>query len=113
MIRRLLIALSALALLAGSGAVASDKFGWNPEKGKKLFVAKVKKHVCKKKLSIKGFTQAHTQKEWKEIIQSGQFEAEFTRLCPPYVAGIFTEEQVANLGDAAINYARDSYNIPS
>jgi hypothetical protein len=113
MIKRLLAALSVVALLAAGSAVASDKFGWNPEKGKKLFVAKVKKHVCKKKLSIKGFTQAHTQKEWKEIIQSGQFEAEFTKLCPPYVPGVLTEEQVASLGDAAINYASDSYNIPS
>jgi len=113
MIKRLLIALTTLALLAGGSAVASEKYGWNPELGKKLFVAKVKKHICKKKLSIKGFTQAHTQKEWKEIIQNGQFEAIFQELCPPYTPGVLTEEQVASLGDAAINYAKDSYNIPS
>jgi hypothetical protein len=113
MLKRFLVALTVTGLLAGGAAVASEKFGWNPEKGKKLFVAKVKKRVCKKKLSIKGFTQAHTQKEWKEIIQSGQFEAEFQRLCPPYTPGVLTEEQVASLGDAAINYASDSYNIPS
>ncbi len=111
--KRIFIALTALALLAGGSVVASEKYGWNPEKGKKLFIAKIKKRICKGKLSIKGFTQKHTQKEWKEIIQSGQFEAIFTELCPPYKAGTFTEKQVANLGDAAINYARDSYNIPS
>jgi len=113
MIKRLLITLSALALLLGGSSVASEKYGWNPELGKKLFVAKIKKHICKGKLSITGFTQAHTQKEWKEIIKNGQFETVFTTLCPQYTAGKFTEKQVANLGDTAINYASDSYNIPS
>ena len=111
--KKIFIALTALALLVGGSAVASDKYGWNPERGKKLFVAKVKKHICKKKLSIKGFTQKHTQKEWKEIIRNGQFEAVFQALCPPYTPGVLTEQQVADLGDAAINYAKDSYNIPS
>jgi opacity protein-like surface antigen len=110
--KKFLIAAVLLALIAGS-AVASDKYGWNPEKGKKLFIAKIKKQVCKKKLSIKGFTQAHTQKEWKELIQNGQFVETFKALCPDFDETKFTEEQIANLGDAAINYAKDSYNIPS
>jgi hypothetical protein len=80
MLKRFLVALTVTGLLAGGAAVASEQFGWNPEKGKKLFVAKVKKHVCKKKLSIKGFTQAHTQKEWKEIIENGKFEEEFQNM---------------------------------
>ena len=113
MLRRIFVALSVLLLLAGGSALASEKYGWNPEKGKKLFVAKIKKQICKKKLSIKGFTQAHTQKEWKEIIESGRFEEEFKRLCPPYEPGMLTPKQVADLGDCAINYASDSYNIPS
>ncbi len=113
MFKRTFGVLALAALLAGGTAVASEKFGWNPEKGKKLFVAKIKKKICKGKLSIKGFTQAHTQKEWKDIIESGQFEAEFQKLCPPYTPGQLTEKQVADLGDAAINYAKDSYNIPS
>jgi len=111
MIKRWLIALSIIFLFV-SGAVAED-FGWNPEKGKKLFVAKVKKQICKKKLSIKKFTQAHTQKEWKEIIENGKFEEEFQKLCPDYVIGSLTPKQIDSLGDAAVNYASDSYNIPS
>ncbi len=113
MIKRLIIALSALALLLGGSSVASEKYGWNPELGKKLFVAKIKKHICKGKLKITAFTQSHSQKEWREIIKNGQFEDTFIGLCPQYKKGVFTEEQVANLGDAAINYASDSYNIPS
>jgi len=70
------------------------------------------KKKCKP-LSIKKFTQAHTQKEWKEIIESGRFEEEFKKLCPNYQPGSLTPQQVASLGDAAINYAKDSYNIPS
>ena len=112
MTKRLLVVLSILALFVGGSVTASDKYGWNPEKGKKLFIAKVKKRYCKK-LTIKKFTQAHTQKEWKGIITSGGFEAEFIKLCPDFGKNNFTEKQIANLGDAAINYARDSYNIPS
>ena len=111
MFRRLLIALAALALLAGGTVAADETYGWNPEKGKKLFIAKLKKKC--KPLKIKKLTQAHTQKEWKEIIESGRFEEELMKLCPDYKPGIFTEKQLADLGDAVINYAKDSYNIPS
>jgi len=113
MTKRFFIAFAVLALFMAGSVVASDQFGWNPEKGKKLFIAKIKKRICKGKLSIKGFTQAHTQKEWQEIIKNGQFETEFSKLCPEYTPGNLTAEQIANLGDAAINYASDSYNIPS
>lgn len=112
MIKRLVVVLSALALLAGGSAIADENFGWNPEKGKKLFIAKIKKRFCPK-LSIKKFTQAHTQKEWKELIANGKFVEEFKKLCPGFDEKLFTEEQIASLGDTAINYARDSYNIPS
>jgi hypothetical protein len=110
MIKRLLISATALALLMGASAMASGEFGWNPEKGKKLFVSKLKK---KCKISITKFTQAHTQKEWKAIIANGQFEEEFKKVCPPYESGKLTPKQVADLGDCAVNYASDSYNIPS
>ena len=43
--KKFLIAAVLLALIAGS-AVASDKYGWNPEKGKKLYIAKIKKKFC-------------------------------------------------------------------
>jgi len=36
MLRRIFVALSVLLLLAGGSALASEKYGWNPEKGKKL-----------------------------------------------------------------------------
>ena len=110
--KRLLVAVSTLALLASSSAIASEKYGWNPEKGKKLYIAKLKKKYCRK-LAVKKFTQAHTQKEWKEIIKNGTFIEELKKLCPDFDSSAFTEEQIANLGDAVINYAKDSYNIPS
>lgn len=112
MIKQLLVVLSALTLLVGGSAAASEKYGWNPEKGKKLYISKMKKHLCRK-LAIKKFTQSHTQKEWKEMIQNGAFEAELNRLCPDFGKNDFTEVQIASIGDAVINYARDSYNIPS
>jgi len=112
MIKQLLVTLSVLALLAGGSAVASEKYGWNPEKGKKLYIAKIKKQLCRK-MAVKKFTQTHTQKEWKEMISSGVFESELNRLCPDFGKNDFTEKQLANLGDAVINYASDSYNIPS
>jgi len=112
MIKQLLVTLSALALLAGGSAVASDTFGWNPEKGKKLYISKMKKQLCRK-LAVKKFTQAHTQAEWKEMISNGAFEAELNRLCPDFGKNDFTEKQIASIGDAVINYALDSYNIPS
>jgi len=112
MIKRLLVTLSIFALLAGGSAVASEKYGWNPEKGKKLYIGKIKKQLCHK-MAVKKFTQSHTQKEWKEMISNGAFEAELNRLCPDFGKNDFTEKQLANLGDAVINYASDSYNIPS
>jgi len=112
MIKRLLVTLTALALLVGSSAVASEKYGWNPEKGKKLYIGKMKKQLCRK-MEVKKFTQTHTQAEWKAMIQNGTFEAELNRLCPDFGKNDFTEKQIASIGDAVINYARDSYNIPS
>ena len=112
MIRQLLIALTALTLLVGGSAVASEKYGWNPEKGKKLYIGKIKKQFCRK-MAIKRFTQAHTQKEWKKVLENGTFEAELNKICPDFGKNDFTEEQIASLGDAVVNYARDSYNIPS
>jgi hypothetical protein len=107
-----IVAILASLALAVTFASASAKYGWNPEKGKKLYIAKIKKQFCKK-LTVKKFTQAHTQKEWKEIIQSGRFIEELKKLCPDFDETKFTDEQIANLGDAVINYAKDSYNIPS
>ena len=112
MIKRLIIALSVLAFLAGGSALANEKYGWNPEKGKKLYIAKMKKQLCRK-LAVKKFTQAHTQKEWKEMIKNGTFIQEVTKICPDFGKNNFTEEQISSLSDAVINYARDSYNIPS
>jgi len=112
MTKRLLITLSAVALLVCGSAVASEKYGWNPEKGKKLYIADVKKQLCNK-MKVKKFTQKHTQKEWKDMIESGTFEAELVNICPDFGNNNFTEKQIANLGDAVINYASDSYNIPS
>ena len=109
--KKFLIAVAALALLASS-ANASAKYGWNPEKGKKLYIAKIKKKFCGK-MAVKKFTQAHTQKEWKEFIENGTFIDELKKLCPDFDETKFTDEQIANLGDAVINYAKDSYNIPS
>jgi hypothetical protein len=113
MVKKLLIAMPALLILASGSAQASDKFGWQPEKGKKLFIAKIKKKVCTNKPSIKKFTQAYTQKEWKDLISNGQFVTTFASICEGFDESKFSEEQIANLGDAAINYAKDSYNIPS
>jgi len=110
MLKQLLTALAALALVAA--AAQASQYGWFPEKGKKLYISKMKKQLCRK-LPVKKFTQAHTQKEWKEIIESGRFEEELKKLCPDYRPGLFTEKQLADLGDAVINYAKDSYNIPS
>jgi opacity protein-like surface antigen len=109
--KKFLIAATTLALIASS-ANASDKFGWQPEKGKKLYIAKIKKKLCNK-LHVKKFTQAHTQKEWKDLIDNGTFVQELKSICTNFDETIFTEEQIANLGDAVINYAKDSYNIPS
>jgi hypothetical protein len=112
MIKQLLIVLSAVALLVSGSAVASEKYGWNPEKGKKLYISKIKKQLCRK-MAVKNFTQSYTQKEWKDKISNGTFVEEVTKLCPDFGKNDFTEKQIANLGDAVINYARDSYNIPS
>jgi hypothetical protein len=112
MMKKVFIALTALALLASGSAVASKKYGWNPEKGKKLYIGKIKKQLCRK-MAVKKFTQSYTQKEWKEMISSGTFVEEVTKLCPDFGKNDFTEKQIADLGDAVINYARDSYNIPS
>ena len=109
--KRFLIVIVALVLLSSS-AVANKKYGWNPEKGKKLYISKIKKKLCNK-LHVKKFTQAHTQKEWKDLIDNGTFVKELKTICSNFDETKFTEEQIANLGDAVINYARDSYNIPS
>jgi hypothetical protein len=112
MFKKSLITLSAFVVLANTNLCASEIYGWNPEIGKKLYISKIKKQMCKK-LHVKKFTQVHTQKEWKQHIDNGSFVTELKEICKDFDEKALTNRQLANLGDAVINYASDSYNIPS
>ena len=101
----LFIVISALA-----GSLFAGGNGWSPEKGKKVFYSKIVMK-CQNKITFKKIALGHTQKEWRTIIETNNFENEFQTLCPGFQVSDLTKAQIKSLNDAVINYASDSYNI--
>ena len=75
------------------------------QKGKKLYVQKLKP-ICK--MSGSDFAAKHSQDEWEEIYDAGEFNQEIKKIC-----GITIEEKfLPHIYDFAYEYANDSGNVP-
>jgi hypothetical protein len=77
-------------------------------KGQKIFIKKYKKSC-----GFNGGVMAkkHTQKEWKEIYDSGKLNDELLKQCPK--AKEAKEKYLKHMYDFFFNYASDSGNVPS
>ena len=77
-------------------------------KGQKVYLKKLKS-----KCGFTGtkFAAMHTQDEWSDLYEEGEFVNEVKRICPK-VKGI-KEKYVKDLFDFAYEYGSDSGNVPS
>ena len=74
---------------------------------------KVYSQVFKAKCGFTGtkFAAEHSQDEWQEIYDAGEFGDEMSRMCPDVDA--VPEKFQKHLFDFAYKYANDSGNVPS
>lgn len=77
------------------------------KKGKKIYLKKLKA-PC----GVNGvvFAHKHTQDEWENIFESGNFKKEVIKICPKAKLRNKYENDVY---DFAYEYASDSGNVPS
>lgn len=79
----------------------------NAHQGEKIYL-KYFKHTCGFS-SIK-FAHKHTQDEWEEISEAGQFAQEVVRVCPK---AKMNRKYINPLYEFVYEYASDSGNVPS
>jgi len=95
-----------------TGSLFANGNDWSPEKGKRVFYSKVRPTMCQnKQLTFKKIALSHTQKEWRTIIETNNFDNELQKFCSDFKASDLTKAQMKSLNDGVINYANDSYNI--
>lgn len=78
-------------------------------KGHKTYTKKLR-NDCN--LSEYEFTQKYTQKNWKNIYDSGKFKEELLKLCPKLKASKIEKINLKDIFDFAYKYAKDTNNIP-
>ncbi|MCH9813059.1 MAG: cytochrome C [Epsilonproteobacteria bacterium] len=77
-------------------------------KGQKLYLKKLKK-ACG--MNGAKFAAQHTQDEWEEIRENGQFGQEVQNLCPNVKS--FNQRWEKDIYEFCYEYANDSGNVPS
>jgi hypothetical protein len=75
---------------------------------------KVYSQMFKDKCGISGtkFAASHTQNEWKDILDAGEFESQMKTLCNGNIDAV-PPKFIPHLFDFAHEYASDSGNVPS
>ena len=89
--KKLLILFAIISVLTGSLFAGGN--GWSPEKGKKVFYSKIVMK-CQTKITFKKIALSHTQKEWRTIIETNNFENEFQTLCPGFQVSDLTKAHI-------------------
>lgn len=100
-----IIMVGALALGIASSTLSADAV-----KGQKLF-SKVLKGPCG--MTGAKFAAKHSQEEWRQLKESGNFENEIIKICPNVKAGDVKESLQEHISDFTIEFANDSGNVPS
>jgi len=96
----------AIAALLGT-AVLSTTASADVAKGKKIYMKKLKA-ACG--FSGAKFATKHTQDEWEQIKEAGNFLQEVQNICP---GAKLKPKYVNDVYDFAYEYASDSGNVPS
>jgi hypothetical protein len=100
---RMIVAAFFLVVTLGATATA------DVAKGQKLFSKKLKAPCG---MSGAKFAAKHTQDEWEEIKEAGQFADEVIAICPNLEKG-YQEKWSDDIYDFSYEYASDSGNVPS
>jgi len=79
------------------------------EEGKKLYVKNLKM-LCS--MSGLKFTSTHSQDEWEEIFDAGEYVNELKKLCPK-IKSSYKKEWTSDLYKFSYKYANDSDNVPN
>jgi hypothetical protein len=101
------LAVAALLGLAVVSTTASAGGKASPEKGKKIYMKKMKA-ACG--FSGAKFAAKHTQSEWEKINGAGKFAEEAAKICPGLK---LKAKYVPSVYEFAHEYASDSGNVPS
>ena len=98
--------LASVMILAVSTTVASA----DVNKGKKLYMKKLKKHC-----GISGAAMAgkHTQGEWTDIREAGKMAQEIKTICPKVKDSAIKDKYMEHYYDFFKEYGSDSGNVPS
>ncbi|AXH08623.1 cytochrome C [Malaciobacter halophilus] len=99
----------ALAAALALGVTATTAQA-DSRKGQKIFIKKLKSPCG---MNGDKFAAKHSQDEWKEIKDSGNFENEIIKICPKVKKGSIKKSWQGHLFDFAYEYANDSGNVPS
>jgi hypothetical protein len=99
----------ALSALIGLGLLSTSVYA-DAAKGQKLYSKKLK-DAC----AINGavFAAKHTQDEWQEIKESGEFANEIKTICPDVEKKALKEKYLEHYYDFVHDFASDSGNVPS
>jgi len=81
----------------------------NVHQGRKIYVKNLKK-ICLMTSLV--FAASHSQDEWEEIYDAGEFVNEVKKICPN-ITSEYNSEWTDNLYNFTYQYANDSENIPS
>ena len=100
------IALGAAIILSMGATTASA----SPDKGKKLYVKKLKS-ACG--LSGAAMAGKHTVSEWEEINAGGKIADEIKTICPKVKDGALKDKYLEHYFDFFKEYGSDSGNVPS
>ena len=79
-------------------------------KGQKIFILKFKE-PCGFNGAV--FAAKHSQSQWQEIKDNGNFKNEFMKICPNVKESDIKDRWVPHIFDFSYEYANDSGNVPS
>ncbi|HHD83695.1 MAG TPA: cytochrome C [Campylobacteraceae bacterium] len=102
----------AIIALIGLGLGASS-LSADAAKGKRIY-QKFMKEACGK--TGGDVSNMHTQKEWKELEESGKFKDELEKICPAdkdFLEGAKFKKLEKHLFDFMYEYGKGSGNVPS
>lgn len=99
-------------IMAGTLAlgIASSTLSADAVKGQKLY-SKFLKKSCD--MTGAKFAAVHSQDEWKQIKEAGNFEAEIIKICPNVKEGEIKESIQEHIFDFSFEFANDSGNVPA
>ncbi|MGM0519136.1 MAG: cytochrome C [Campylobacterota bacterium] len=80
------------------------------KKGQKIFILKFKAPCG---FDGAKFAAKHSQQEWQNIKDNGNFKKEFMKICPNVKQSDIKDGWVPHLFDFSYEYANDSGNVPS